>query len=263
VPPRDVHPLTFQSLTIASFQNETPCLQLQSNSIQVWPFSLQTSPDVIVHCTQLLSPEEQARAARFKFEKDRQQFLVAHGYLRYILSRYCGVKPADVVLGTIEGGKPVLLTQRMPGGEMTFNLTHSKERGMIAIAKDFPVGVDLEPVRQDVEHLKLAERFFSPAESRAIAGSEPAMRQAMFFRHWVGKEAFLKAKGIGLRVSLDRCELAWSEAGDEAMVHWREERSAEAWRIQFIPLESGWIGAVAALGSDWTVALADIRQLTG
>jgi len=200
------------------------------------------------------------RSARFKFDRDRQHFIVGHGYLRYILSRYCGVKPADVVFGTTESGKPILVTQRMPDGAVTFNLTHSHGRGMIAVAKDFPVGVDLEPVRPEVDHLNLAQRFFSPTESRAIAGSEPEVRQALFFRHWVGKEAFLKAKGICLRVSLDRCELAWSEAGDQAFIHWGEEETVEAWRIRFLSLESGWIAAVAAHGDDWTVASRDTRS---
>lgn len=245
------NPLTFTTPDAAAFEETSP-LRVASNTVHVWSFALDAPRDVQLQCGQWLSPAEMERAQRFKFDRDRNHFLVAHGCLRHILGRYCHVRPADLAFDRHDGGKPFLRGQSIRDGEVTFNLSHSHGRGMIAVSSGLHVGIDLERIRQDVEHAHLAKRFFSPSEWRTIVASDNQL--SLFFRHWVGKESMLKAKGMGLQFPLDRCELVFSKQEDEALVYWREGSDmAQAWRIRFLPLESGWVGAVAAEGTDWTV----------
>jgi 4'-phosphopantetheinyl transferase len=76
----------------------------------------------------------------------------------------------------------------------------------------------------------------------------------MFFRHWVGKESIMKAQGTGLIFPLDRCELAMSDTSDEAVINGRCQMNHEQkWLVRFLALEPGWVGAVAAEGSDWII----------
>jgi 4'-phosphopantetheinyl transferase len=246
-------PLTFAALTAGSFEQEAALLATPLQSIHVWSFALDASHEVQFRCCRVLSPDERARAARFRFDRDREHFVVAHAYLRLLLGRYCGMKPGDVVLGRTKTDKPMVLRHGMPGRDVMFNLTHSHGRGMIAVSKDIPVGIDLEPVRPDMPHVSLAKRYFSPAESRAIEQSRGEIQPALFCRYWVGKESMLKGKGLGLRVPLDRCELVLSDAEDEGVINWAEGSQAEVWRVRYLPLDSGWLAAVAAQGSDWTV----------
>ena len=245
-------PLTFAALHAGSFEQEGLPMP-PAGTIHVWSFNLEASQEVQLHCRQVLSPDERARAARFRFDRDRDHFVVTHGYLRYLLGCYCGMKPGDVVIGHSDTGKPLVLGHGMPHSDVMFNLTHSHGRGMIAVSKDVPVGIDLEPVRQDMPHVSLAKRYFSPAEGLAVEQSGGDIQPALFCRYWVGKESMLKGKGLGLRVPLDRCELVLSDVEDEGVIHWREGSQAEVWRVRFLPLDSGWLGAVAAQGSDWTV----------
>lgn len=228
-------------------------LQLPPDHVHVWSVSLGGPREVYERCSQWLSRAEQTRADRFKFEQDRHHFVVAHGALRYILSRYCGQQPGTIELDQTDKGKPYLRNRSGLGHAVTFNLTHSHGRGLIAVSGGLEVGVDLELVRQDTDHLSLAKRFFSPSEWRVIEASEPGEQSAVFFRHWVGKEAMLKAKGAGLQLPLDRCELIMDEAGSAAVVYWHERGEAHrAWMVRFLPLERGWAGAVAAQGRNWT-----------
>jgi 4'-phosphopantetheinyl transferase len=128
---------------------------------------------------------------------------------------------------------------------------------LIAVAEGREVGVDLEPVRDDVDHRRLAERFFSLAERRAIESAVDGPATA-FFRHWVAKEAVLKAIGVGLRFPLERCEVTITEDERTASVRWRDTADMEStWSVRFLPLEAGWIAAVASSGADWTVGYAD------
>jgi 4'-phosphopantetheinyl transferase len=248
-------PVIFHRLETETFQKQFPPVVLSTREAHVWAFSLDASPDVQIQCGRWLSRSEKERADRFRFERDRNHFVVAHGCLRHILSRYYGSTPGALEIVQAVGEKPRLATGETQQSAIMFNLAHSHGHGMVAVAEGFEIGVDLERVRAEVEHLKLAQRFFSHSEWDLIRSEEGERQRALFFRHWVGKEAMLKAKGIGLQHPLDRCELVTADKDDEAIVHWPDETDADqAWLVRFLPLESGWVGAVAAEGTNWTVA---------
>ncbi|MBH0203798.1 MAG: 4'-phosphopantetheinyl transferase superfamily protein [Nitrospira sp.] len=163
-----------------------------------------------------------------------------------MLSRYLGVTPDVVTLERSATGKPFLTTKRQGRSAITFNLSHAHGRALIAVSQAQEVGVDLEYVRSDIEVAKLSKRYFTHSEHTAILQAPEKQRATKFFRHWVVKEALLKAQGIGLR-GLPDCEILLET--DEFDMEVRTRLGAQfpnALRVRLLPCEPGWEAAVAA-----------------
>lgn len=231
---------------------------LTPGEIMVWSYSLDVSAEVRAQCRSWLSVDEAGRARRFVSELTRQHYEVAHGGLRGILSRYTNQDPALLKFQSGPAGKPAFQDGDSSSAGIGFNLTHSHGRCLVAVAAGRQVGVDVESIRQDVEYEKLATRFFSPAERRAVAGQERSQQAASFFRHWVAKEAYLKLTGVGLQFPLERCQITLSSDNLMAAVDWTvQPGSLKQGVVRFLSLSDGWLGAVAAEGTDWTVRLGE------
>jgi 4'-phosphopantetheinyl transferase len=243
--------ISFQSverLTGAKWQGHT---SLELNAVHLWGIELDGSPHCLERCARWIDEEEQHRAARLVREMDRQCYVLAHGGLRAVLSRYLGLGPDVLELYRSEAGKPSLTRELGGQPAITFNMSHAHGRALIAVSKGQEVGVDLERIRSDVEVTKLSERFFAPSEHATIMQSTQEQRAARFFRYWVAKEAVLKAQGIGLRV-LNQCEilLGADGVGAEVLVPVGSPLQNN-WRIRFLSCGEGWEAAVAAQGVDW------------
>lgn len=246
--------LTFLRLDAGSLDSRPPAPPLADQEVHIWAVLLDAPAEVESHCWNWLSTTEQERVRRLRFEHDRRHFVVAHGWLRHVLSRYCLQDPYGVPIINASGGKPRLSPEMLRSFDVRFNLTHSKGRAILALAQGFEVGVDLEEMRQEVQHLKLSERFFSRTEWETIKSSSENRQREMFFRYWVGKESVMKALGTGLLFPLDQCELALSDRLDEAVLRRCGRKAQEQkWIIRFLDLNPGWVGAVAAEGTDWTI----------
>ncbi len=140
-----------------------------------------------------LSPDERQRAARFKFDRDRENFIVRRVLLRKILGHYLKMDPEKIIFKYGPNGKPEL-----PG--LHFNASHSNGHILIAIAPCV-VGVDLEYIRPMEDMEQIAKRFFSPPERLLVKDA------ASFFRIWSRKEAFLKTTGEGLSDRLTKIDV--------------------------------------------------------
>ena len=127
---------------------------------------------------------EEERAARFATPALRRRYLRAHAAVRAILG---SVTSAPLEFAFHEKGKPYLAS----APEVRFNLAHSREMALVAVALDVEVGVDIERVRALPEYAAIARRYF-PAGYTEPSGVRD------FFRHWTRFEALLKAHGAGL-----------------------------------------------------------------
>lgn len=125
-----------------------------------------------------------------------------------LLAGYAGRNDPPTILRG-EHGKPY--APDLDGIE--FNLSHSGRHALIAIARDQPVGVDLEMQGRQRSVEDIAQRYFAAAESRALSALPTELRDAAFLRLWTGKEAVLKALGEGLSFGLDRVEFELDGAG--------------------------------------------------
>nr|WP_062330496.1 4'-phosphopantetheinyl transferase superfamily protein [Herbidospora sakaeratensis] len=140
----------------------------------------------------LLSGPERARAAALATPAERRRFTVAHGVLRVLLGRLTGLPPAGLVFGAESGGRPYLV-----GRPIDFNLSHSDEWALIGVARPgLRVGVDVERVRDDLDHLAMARHLYRPAEVERL--TRAACPREEYFRLWCAKEAYIKATGAGL-----------------------------------------------------------------
>jgi 4'-phosphopantetheinyl transferase len=149
----------------------------------------------------MLDPAERGRAGRFRFESDRAVFVLGRGWLRFLLGRLTGVRPDAVSLAVAEHGKPFLPVG--PGGPApAFNLSHSGDLALIAVAAGGRLGVDVERIDPDRDVDPIADRFFSAREAATLAVLAPSLRRRAFYACWTRKEAYLKALGRGLSIPL-------------------------------------------------------------
>src|SRR5205809_4227255 len=114
--------------------------ELATNEARCWSICLDVSDQVMASHYAHLPSEERNRSARFRFEPDRRRFVVAHGVLRDRLGRYLGTDPGQIRFVYNAFGKPELHPEF--GSRLTFNLAHSGDLALIAIARDAWVGVD-------------------------------------------------------------------------------------------------------------------------
>ena len=135
----------------------------------------------------LLSPEERERADRFLIPEKQLEFRVARSALRRVLSERLGLAPEDLVFELGEHGRPELPDHP----NLNFNLSHSSGVALIALAKAELLGVDVECRRDGRPFGRLAQRFFSTAETREYQGQDDDLEA--FYRGWTRKEAYLKA----------------------------------------------------------------------
>lgn len=153
-----------------------------------------------------LSTDEKERADRFKFDKDRRLYIAAHAALRALLSAYLQVEKARIAFLSGPHGKPALAPPLAASG-LEFNLSHSNQLGLVAIARGKAIGVDVEWAKRNLDFEEIARRFFTPREVAALAGLPEPLKRPAFFKCWTSKEAFLKAKGTGLSGRLDEVEI--------------------------------------------------------
>jgi 4'-phosphopantetheinyl transferase len=183
----------------------------------------------------LLSPDEAERAARFRFEPDREAFVATRGALRTLVGARLGIAPAHVAFGYGPHGKP-----EVEG--VSFNVSHAGDVAVVALAGSHRVGVDVEVMRPDVEMRALARRFFTAAENDALAALSGRDLVRGFYGCWTCKEAFVKAVGEGLSFELDRVETA-VRAGLVSIDG--DARAADRWTLTAIDCGRGYAGAVA------------------
>lgn len=205
---------------------------LDARAVHVWRVALDDEARAASYWS-LLSDEERARASRFVRDVHRRRFVVAHGALRLVLADYVDAEPTALEFIAGEHGKPAL---RQVAGRpaVEFNLSHSDDLALVAVAHARPVGVDLERWSEGVEHLDLAERFFSAGERdalRALAHA-PELVEEGFFAAWTRKEAYLKATGHGISRGLHHFDVALSPGEPARLLADRLDREAtERWRM--------------------------------
>jgi phosphopantetheinyl transferase len=146
-----------------------------------------------------LSPGELAKSRRFRFQKDRDSYIVTHGMLRLIVGRHLGVRPGSVELVYNHFGKPLL----SPGyPDVFFNLSHSGGVSVLAFDLNGHIGIDVEHMVPGFDFQSITHHFFTRREAEYINSTE-TLSSRRFYQLWTRKEALLKALGIGISGNLD------------------------------------------------------------
>lgn len=189
-----------------------------------------------------LSPEEQARAQRFKFANDRRRYIVAHVALRDILAGYLQMAAEDFQFVDGENGKPRLRAALASSG-IEFNLSHSHEQALVAVTQQTVVGIDIEFVKNEFGFHEVAERFFTQREVSALRALPSSLQRQAFYKCWTSKEAFLKAKGTGLSGALDEVEISLT-SGNRVIIN----AFVAGWSLMELNPGDGYEGALVVKG---------------
>ncbi len=180
-----------------------PLMALPPDEVHVWivePERIE-DPRLLEAYLGLLSPEEREKQRRFHFERHRRQYLVSHALVRLALSRYAPVRPEAWSFATNPYGCPRVEGE---GQGLRFNLSHTDGMAMVAVANHVDVGVDVEDTMRSGETVGIADRFFAPSEVAALRALEVARQRERFFEYWTLKEAYIKARGMGLSIPLEQ-----------------------------------------------------------
>jgi 4'-phosphopantetheinyl transferase len=153
----------------------------------------------------LLGDEERARAARFARSTDAAHYVGAHANLRRSVAWRLGVDPVAVRIGrracpgcgSTRHGPPGVME---PPGIGHVSLSRAGAHHAVAIC-DAAVGIDIERKRS-LDTAQLAKSVFAPMEVELWRFVPQHLRNDVFLRWWVRKEAVAKALGLGLAVDV-------------------------------------------------------------
>ncbi len=145
-----------------------------------------------------LTDEERARLSRFVFERDRTMFLATRTLVRSALSTYAPIAPEAWRFSIGEHGKP-----RADGVDLEMNLSNTEGLVVCAVSRAV-VGVDAERIGAMPDIDAVAPLVFSPRERAELAATPDDARAVRFARTWTLKEAYVKARGAGLSLPLER-----------------------------------------------------------
>jgi 4'-phosphopantetheinyl transferase len=219
-------------------------LRLSSGKVHIWRVGLDVPSTTLQRLTQTLSLDERQRAERFRFAHDRYRFIAGRGTLRAILGQYLKTEPAQIQFCYRASGKPSLITSPTEGG-LEFNISHSQNLMLCAVAQTTRVGIDLEYLRPVDDLNQLTQRFFTTQEHLAIRAlpSEEEQLQS-FFQHWTCKEALLKAVGEGL-VGLSKIEVAIANGSVKLVRCQADSEQTHQWVIELLSPAPNYVAAIA------------------
>jgi 4'-phosphopantetheinyl transferase len=216
----------------------TPTRDTRRGPVHVWWTRLDDPALPYGDFIRILSDDERERAEAMPDDL-RRRHICCHGLLRTILARYCGMDAEALVFTTDELGKPRLIDPPYPG--LSFNLTQDREMGMIAVAEDEEVGVDVEHRSRWQEIACNATEVFTAAELELIDSLPERYQHPTIVRGWVRKEALLKAAGAGLTVRLSDIDVLSAHARSINL-----PGRDDAWRLVDLQLpDPDWIAALA------------------
>ena len=219
-----------------------------------------TSPGLLKAYHGLMSPDERRRQGRFVFSKGRHEYLVARALVRTTLSRYAAVEPSKWVFVKNEYGRPEIASPHV-SLRIRFSLSHTNGLIVCLCALDRSVGIDVEDMERRGQTIEIAEGYFSPGEVHCLRKLPTVAQRRRFFEYWTLKEAYIKAKGMGLSLPLDQFSLHIDE-GHPIHISFSTglDDDPQAWQFELFALTRRHMvaGAVCrGTGSDLTI---QVRQ---
>jgi 4'-phosphopantetheinyl transferase len=227
-----------------SAAGEFGAVALSAHVADVWEIPLDSPAGWPAAAGLLLDEAEQQRARNFHFDHDRRRWVAARSALRAILSRYVAIPPTRLRFVTNAFGKPRL---QADGGSspIHFNLAHSAELALLAVAHN-PIGIDVEHTNRHIGWETLAQEVFSINElADRLTGSGPQSCLTLFDL-WTRKEAYIKARGLGLSIPLHSFEIYTHPADGTCRVRiapeWDDGRD---WRLHRLTTPAHYSAALA------------------
>ena len=232
-------------------------LSIADREVHVWRARLDLPASPMDQFEKLLSYDEFVRARRFRFPVHRNRFVSRRGILRCLLGAYLQISPADVILENTEFGKPLLA--RRHNTNLRFNFSVSEDLALYAITRGRDIGVDLEYIKPAISHESVAEQFFAAREVAQLRAIPKGQQPAAFFDCWVRKEAYIKARGMGLSLALDSFEVSFGDAKPARLLRTiPDPEEAGRWTMVALHPEPGYAGALVVAGQAGVLRLLEL-----
>ncbi|MDQ2717239.1 MAG: 4'-phosphopantetheinyl transferase superfamily protein, partial [Chloroflexota bacterium] len=229
------------------WQTSPASFELSDDEVHVWRAALDLPEERVQDLERTLAADERERAAPFRFPEHRMHYIVARGTLRTLLGRYLGREPAMLRFCYNEYGKPALVSAGDQA--LCFNVSHAHGLALYAFARGRDVGIDVEYVRVEMDFLEIAERFFSPYEVARLRAVSPDEQCRAFFNCWTRKEAYIKARGMGLSLALDQFDVSLTPGEPAALLRIREAGQDSCdWSLHALSPGEEYVAALAVKG---------------
>jgi 4'-phosphopantetheinyl transferase len=224
---------------------------LDHAKVHLWLATIENDPSSTARMLALLPGDEQSRAAGYKHQGARLRFITARGLLRTVLARFTGSSPDSLLFSYSAKGKPFLPVPRA-GNAIHFNIAHSGELVLCGITIGRRIGVDIETTAKRPDLMKIAHRYFAPAEVTELESLPMEQRIPAFFCCWTRKEAYLKAIGEGISYGLDCFEVSAHPDKPARLIRdCQNPDETTRWRLEDIDTGPGYRAAIAVEGGEW------------
>lgn len=227
-------------------------VDLNTDHIHVWMASLDVSPELLERLRSTLSPDELERASHFYSLRDRARFVSGRGILRHLLGSYLLVAPERLCFSYNKYGKPALSGQH---SGLRVNLSHSGGIALVAVTPERDLGIDVEQYSESKADEAVAEKYFSPREFACFHAASEGLRTRIFLNCWTRKEAYIKARGMGLSIPLNSFDFSLVPDEPAALLRSAALDDSLKWQLQDLMLGQNYVGALAAFGRGWTFEL--------
>ena len=198
---------------------------------------------------QTLSSDERERADNFFFTADRKRHVIGRAVSKILLGHGLGIAATEVSFAYNANGKPSLAT-KLRQSFLHFNVAHSGDFVLVALAYGRDLGIDIEQICTNVDIQNFAAEFFSQRECMSLAALPPGLRLDAFFSCWTRKEAYLKARGDGLSVALDKFDVPFLPEEQPRLVETRHDPTeACRWTLQDLDAGPNYKAALAVEGA--------------
>lgn len=179
-------------------------LQRHEAHIYILAFS-QASPTWVEQWFWILDEDERRRFAAFRFAKDREIFGLSHILVRRILSQYAPIPPEQWQFNKNAYGRPEIANNMLVHEGLQFNLSHTDGLAVCAVTCKMEIGIDIEKHRRIDDLEVLTRSVFTESEATDILSmQETAIREQRFYEYWTLKEAYIKGRGTGLSLPLQK-----------------------------------------------------------
>jgi 4'-phosphopantetheinyl transferase len=187
-------------------------------------------PSLLTRYQDLLDGGERERHARFRFDRDAKLFLISHALMRTALSDFANadIDPASWRFETNSYGKPEIAPHNGAPG-MRFSLSHTHGFAVCAVTASEDIGVDAEAINRNTDVAALAPRILSPAEQIRFQLAAPDTRRSHFLSLWTLKEAFVKARGLGLNLPVEQLSFSMNHGAIKFGCATAAESSPQDW----------------------------------
>ncbi len=236
---------------LSSWSVPTEGVELTTQDVHVWWARLDAPIHLISQYRSILSEEERVKAQQFRFDVHRTRWIVAHAVLRMLLCQYLHTDPQHIHFRTNAYGKPALANLSQ-SHLLQFNISHSEDVALYAFSLQRELGVDVEYMRRNIPYDQVAQHSFSPNEQTILRGLTGEQKHQAFYNCWTRKEAYIKARGMGLSLPLDLFDVSLMPGEPAALLRSREHpQEVQRWTMQALRPEHEYAGALVVEGTGW------------